>query len=88
MPSKKITKVSLFELSLARVLVLVLLSCWVGVAFAQQPFGIIVGTVPDPTGATLPSATVTVTHTDTRVNRTVLTSATGDYSVPYLVSGT
>jgi outer membrane receptor protein involved in Fe transport len=71
-----------------RVLVLTLVSCCVGVAFAQQPYGIIVGTVTDPTGATLSAATVTVTNTETQVSQTVVTSATGDYSVPYLVNGT
>ena len=72
----------------ARVFVLVLVSCCVGVTLAQQPFGIIVGTVTDPTGATLPAATVMVTSTETQVSQSVVTSATGDYSVPYLVNGT
>ncbi|HVN79562.1 MAG TPA: TonB-dependent receptor, partial [Terriglobia bacterium] len=85
---KRTTGTSPCEQWRGRVPVLVLVSCWVGVAFAQQPFGTIVGTVTDPTGATLPSTTVTVTNTDTQVNRTVVTSATGDYSVPYLVNGT
>jgi hypothetical protein len=44
-------------------------SCFVlvGVAFDREPFGIIVGTVPDPTGATLSAATVTVINTETQV---------------------
>jgi hypothetical protein len=67
-------------------LVLVLLC--VSVASAQQPFGTVVGTVTDPAGATLSGATVTITNTEIQVSRTVITSATGDYSVPYLVSGT
>jgi Carboxypeptidase regulatory-like domain len=72
----------------AQGLVLALISCCVSVASAQQPFGIIVGTVTDPTGATLSAATVTVTNTETQVSQTVVTSASGDYSVPYLVNGT
>jgi len=55
---------------------------------AQQPFGIVVGTVTDATGAALPGARVTVTNTDTQASQTVAGSTTGDYAVPYLVSGT
>jgi hypothetical protein len=87
MRSKKTTGTSPCEQWRGRVLVLVLVSCCVGEALAQQPFGIIVGTVTDPTGATLSAATVTVTNTETQVSQTVVTSATGDYSVPYLVNG-
>jgi hypothetical protein len=65
----------------------VLLLCGAAVAAAQQPFGIIVGTLTDATGGVLPKATVTVTNTETQVTQTVVTSATGDYSVPYLVNG-
>jgi hypothetical protein len=71
-----------------RVLVLVLLLCGTAVAAAQQPLGIIVGTLTDATGGVLPKATVTVTNTKTQVTQTVVTSATGDYSVPYLANGT
>jgi carboxypeptidase family protein len=87
MRSKKRTGTSACEQWRGRVPVLVLVSCYVGLAFAQQPFGIIVGTVTDPTGATLSAATVTVTNTETQVCQTVVTSATGDYFVPYLVNG-
>jgi hypothetical protein len=79
---------SLCEQWLGRILVLALVLCCVGVGLGQQPFGIIVGTVTDPTGATLSAATVTVTNTATQVSQTVVTSATGDYSVPFLVNGT
>jgi carboxypeptidase family protein len=70
-----------------RTIVLFLALCCVGDAFAQQPWGVIVGTVTDPTSATISPARVTVTQTDTQVNQTVVTNATGDYSVPYLVHG-
>ena len=66
-------------------LVLVLFSAEMGCA--QQPLGTIVGTVTDATGAVLATAKVTVTNTATQVQKTVSTGATGDYSVPYLISG-
>jgi carboxypeptidase family protein len=88
MPPKKTAGSSPSEHWRARVSVLVLVLFYVSVASAQQPFGIIVGTVTDPAGATLPAATVTVTNTETQVSQTVVTSATGDYSVPYLANGT
>jgi hypothetical protein len=58
------------------------------VTFAQQPFGIVVGTVIDATGAALSGVTVTATNIDTHASQTVATSTTGDYSVPYLGNGT
>jgi hypothetical protein len=67
MRSKKRTGTPPCEQWRGRVLVLVLVSCCVGEALAQQPFGIIVGTVTDPTGATLSAATVTVINTETQV---------------------
>lgn len=82
MRSKKTTGTSPYQQWCGRALVLALVSCCVGVAFSQQPHGIIVGTVTDPTGATLSAATVTVTNTETQVSQTVVTSATGDYSGP------
>ena len=69
-------------------LVLILVLCFVREGFAQQPFGTIVGTVTDSTGATLSSVTVAITNAETQVSQVVVTSATGDYSVPYLASGT
>lgn len=81
------TGFSRFRRSFLSAVVLVL-ACCVNVMFAQQPFGIIVGTVTDTTGATVPAATVTVTNQATELKQKVVTSATGDYSVPYLVNGT
>jgi len=71
----------------ARALVLIIVSSCVSMAVAQQPFGTIVGTVTDPMGATLPTVTVTVTNTKTQVSQSAVTSASGDYSVPYLANG-
>lgn len=85
--ARKTTETSPCEQCQGRLFALILVACSVGVAFAQQPFGTIVGTVTDTTGATLPAAKVTVTNTATEAKQMVATSATGDYSVPYLVNG-
>ena len=85
--ARKTTETSPCEQWQGRVLALILVACSVGVAFAQQPLSTIVGTVTDPTGATISTATVTVTQADTQVNQPAVTNATGDYSVPYLVHG-
>src|SRR5579864_4346083 len=85
--ARKTTQTSPCEQWQGRVLALILVACSVGVAFAQQPLSTIVGTVTDPTGATISTATVTVTQADTQVNQPAVTNATGDYSVPYLVHG-
>ena len=69
------------------IFVLVLVLCTVADVIAQQPLGTIVGTVTDQTGARLSAATVVVTNTEMELSKTVLTNATGDYSVPYLLNG-
>jgi hypothetical protein len=69
-------------------LALLLVASCAGVAFAQQPFGTIVGTVTDATGAVMPGVTVTVTNGDTDVRQTVVTGTTGDYSLSYVMNGT
>ena len=71
-----------------RVLLVLLALCPCGAAAAQQPFGTIVGTVKDATEAAVPGVRVTVTNVDTQATQTVATSTTGDYSVPYLATGT
>jgi hypothetical protein len=81
-PSRKTPAMLACQRWRRRASVLALLSSCVAAASAQQPFGIIVGTVTDPTGAPLSAATVTVTHTATQVTQTVETGASGDYSVP------
>ncbi len=53
-----------------------------------QTFGEITGQVADATGAVIPGATVTVTNAATNATRTVQTTETGRYSVPFLVPGT
>jgi hypothetical protein len=86
--ASKATETSPCEQWLRRVFALILVACSVGVAFAQQPLGTIVGTVTDPTGAILAAAKLTVTNGATEATQIAATSATGDYSVPYLASGT
>lgn len=49
--------------------------------------GTIRGTVTDPTGAVIPGVTVTVTHVETGVSRTVQTNATGEYTIANLPPG-
>jgi hypothetical protein len=50
--------------------------------------GQITGSVTDPSGAAVPEATVTVTHLGTGTQRTVTTSADGNYSITNLALGT
>src|SRR4030095_14165742 len=88
MEPKKITGSSPYEHWCARVSVLVLVWLCASVASAQQPFGSIVGTITDPRAATVSSVTITVTNTKTLISQTVVSSVTGDYSVPYLPNGT
>lgn len=46
------------------------------------------GTVYDPSGSVVPSATITVTNPDTGLTKTVKTGADGSYEVPALRPGT
>ncbi len=50
--------------------------------------GALVGTVTDPSGAVVPSVSVTVTNTDTQQSRSVVTSADGTYRFGFLPPGT
>ena len=47
----------------------------------------ITGTVHDPSGGTIPGATVRVTQTDTGFTRSMVTNAEGDYVLPNLPVG-
>jgi Carboxypeptidase regulatory-like domain len=86
--SKRTTGTARLQRWQRRFAFLALVLCCADVASAQQPFATIVGTVTDGTGLSLPEVTVTATNTQTQVTRTVTTSASGDYSIPYLPSGT
>jgi hypothetical protein len=58
------------------------------VASAQTFRGTILGTVTDSSGAAVPGATVTIKNVDTGLTRTVVTTDSGEYSVPELPLGT
>jgi hypothetical protein len=64
---------------------LVLLS--VASLHAQQTTGTIVGTVKDPTGAVINTATVKATNVETGFARSAKTNAYGDYRIDYLPVG-
>src|SRR5713226_1472230 len=58
------------------------------VSVAQEITGSFVGTVTDPSGASIPGASVTITNTDKNVDvRTVTTNENGYYVVPFLPIG-
>ncbi len=56
-------------------------------ALAQSDRGTLTGTVSDPAGATVPSASVTVSNMATGALYTSVTTATGNYTVPALPAG-
>lgn len=56
-------------------------------AFSQVLYGILTGTVTDPSGAVLPNKTVTVKNQTTGETRTVTTNNTGDYLARDLTPG-
>ena len=75
--------------NITRFALVTLLVCLLAVfavpAFAQE--ATIVGTVTDPTGATVPNASITITNNDTGVQRTLPTNADGQYVAPDLHIG-
>jgi hypothetical protein len=67
--------------------VLILVLCMVGAAFAQTDTARLIGTITDASGAVLPDATVTVTDTGTGRVLTAKTNASGEYVVNALPVG-
>src|SRR6266568_2516582 len=55
--------------------------------FAQANTGAIVGTVHDSSGGVLASVPITIRNEETNISRTVVTSASGDFSAPLLPPG-
>jgi hypothetical protein len=55
--------------------------------FGQANTGAIVGTVHDASGAVMAGVSVTIRNEGTNIGRTVMTSASGDYSAPLLPPG-
>jgi outer membrane receptor protein involved in Fe transport len=56
-------------------------------SFGQGITGTITGTVTDPTGASIPNATVTITQTETNAVHTVTSSDVGSFTVTQLPPG-
>jgi outer membrane receptor protein involved in Fe transport len=54
---------------------------------AQVRFGGVVGSVTDPSGASVPDAKVTLTNTGTNESRTTTTGPNGSYALPNLSAG-
>src|SRR5512137_563068 len=56
-------------------------------ALAQTFYGSIVGTVRDPSGASIPNVAVTLTNPGTSERRSAVTDANGNYQLLNLVPG-
>ena len=54
-----------------------------GLVFGQSFSAVISGVVRDATGAVLPGVSVTAKHTESGLTRTVNTSETGGYRMPF-----
>ncbi len=54
---------------------------------AQDPRGIILGRVLDPSGSPIPGANLKITNEETGVTVSATSSQTGDYRAPFLVPG-
>lgn len=64
-----------------------LTACLAVGASAQLSTASMFGSVTDPSGATIPGATVTITQTETNVVRTVQTNGAGEYRADFLPVG-
>jgi len=67
-------------------IVLALIGCAVD-GFSQAETGQIAGTVPDPTGAVIPNAKITVKSVTTGLERQTVTTSAGTYAVTNLQPG-
>ena len=56
-------------------------------AFGQAVYGNIIGTVTDPSGASVPNADVHITDTDRGINYQTKTNADGNYGQTHLLAG-
>ena len=67
---------------------LLLLACTllVGHLTAQQVQEF-TGRVTDPTGAVVPKASILAHNLDTGVDKSTITTSTGDYTIPYVIPG-
>ncbi len=71
----------------AGVLAFVLILGWMAVPASAQTSGVILGTVRDASGGTVPAANVTITNTDTTEVRTLTTGDDGAFRAPGLPPG-
>ena len=72
-----------------RLVLALLLTLWVPFLPAQSAgTGALTGTVKDPSGAVIPSVTVTLTNTDTNAVRTSVTGSDGVYRFTLIPPGT
>ncbi len=69
-----------------RLIPILLVLC--GTVFGQGEMSTVRGTVTDPSGAVVPSVTIELTNTATNTSRKTVSSANGDYEIPYVPLGT
>jgi hypothetical protein len=67
--------------------IVVLLCSTVAGGLAQIRSGTLVGKVVDPTGASVPDASIRVQDVETNTSSETLTNSAGEYTVPYLAPG-
>ena len=79
-------KTCLLSRRLASAVVLAAVS--LATCFAQDPRGTILGRVSDSSGATVPGAEVRAVNEETGVAASAKTNDAGNYTMPYLLSGT
>lgn len=57
-------------------------------SYGQDARGTVLGRVTDSTGATVPGADVRITNSKTGVSASAKTNDAGNFTLPYLISGT
>src|SRR5215831_10687996 len=83
-----VTRTKAFTTLLILCAVFVFSALTADLAAAQDIFGVIAGTVTDPTGAAVPHAKITITNQDTKLERVVICDDRGYYVAPQLSVGT
>src|SRR5512138_2281723 len=63
------------------------LIAWAATAAAQETTATVTGTVSDQTGAVLPGVSVVARNVSTEATRSVVSTETGRYTIPFLASG-
>src|SRR5215831_418528 len=83
-----VTRTKAFTTFLMLCAVFVFSALMVEIAAAQDIFGVIAGTVTDPTGAAVPHAKITITNQETKLERILSTDDRGFFLAPQLPVGT